>query len=668
MAGEGGRPASSQDPFPFARQRAALALKKTWLSRSLWCEAANLLPDFVSQFGFQPNALQEAVERIPLRQGGGLAVVEAETGSGKTEAALRYFCRLLAAGLVDGLYFANPLRFAATQLQKRVSEFAQHSFPGQPPPVALAVPGYLQVDDVSGFRLPGWEVRWLDRDEDPLLQTRYWAAENPKRFLCAPLAVGTIDQALMATLRLPHAHLRAAALSRSLLVVDEVHASDAYMTQLLLGLVELFRRTGGQVLLLSATLGSQARQKYLEAMAGARPGREVRPWSNARRDPYPLISHFEGVIQPEAGAGQPAGAGAPAKSVALRLDHSQGNTEAVAALAAGLAGQGACVLVLRNTVRLAMQTARAVEEALAGRPELVFTVGGAPTLHHSRFAPDDRRLLDDEVAARFGKESSSQGRRRPGVLVATQTLEQSLDVDFDVLLTDLCPMDVLLQRLGRLHRHTAHPRPAACLTPVCHLLLPGKDAPESLFGLRAFGYGEKRAYPYLTIVEATRRKLLALAAEGKALEIPAMNRELVEDATHPQALEALEKTLGVDWERHGRAIRGVGLAQGQLAFMHRIAWDQPFGEGSAAPRLEEDRAQTRLGLRDWEIKFAQPVIGPFGLEVSGLRLPAWMVGGEIATSNVMEAGSHGPGEISFNFAGRDFIYDRLGLRHGGEEK
>ena len=124
-------------------------------------------------------------------------------------------------GLVDGLYFALPTRAAATQLHQRVTRFVERLFPtGDRPETALAVPGYLKAGDISGEHLHDYQIRWDDHPDDATRHRR-WAAENSKRYLAAQIAVGTVDQAMMAALKVKHAHMRAACLARNLLIVDE---------------------------------------------------------------------------------------------------------------------------------------------------------------------------------------------------------------------------------------------------------------------------------------------------------------------------------------------------------------------------------------------------------------------------------------------------------------
>ena len=144
----------------------------------------------------------------------------------------------------------------------------------------------------------------------------------------------------------------------------------------------------------------------------------------------------------------------------------------VAQRALHAARAGAKVLVVRNTVQYAVDTQQTVEKLMAqDESDLLYTCRGVLTLHHGRFAREDRLVLDKAVEEQIGKDRPPGGR----IIVGTQTLEQSLDIDADLLITDLCPMDVLLQRIGRLHRHRRDNRPADYTTPLCIVLMPKGD-------------------------------------------------------------------------------------------------------------------------------------------------------------------------------------------------
>ncbi len=219
-----------------ARTQAREAIAARGLRRTRW-PAATGDADFRAMFDHTaPRPLQAAVADAPLDAP--LLILESETGSGKTEAAVLRFAALLRAGLVDGLYFAVPTRAAAKQLHERVRLAVRALLPDRwADATALAIPGYCVMGEASGRPEGGFQVYWDDGPDEADRVAR-WSAESARHFLSAPAAVGTIDQALLGTLKVKWAHLRGAALSRSLLVVDEVHASDAYMTELLATLLE----------------------------------------------------------------------------------------------------------------------------------------------------------------------------------------------------------------------------------------------------------------------------------------------------------------------------------------------------------------------------------------------------------------------------------------------
>ena len=247
-------------------------------------------PGFQQLTGFSaPNPAQATVGQV--ESDARLVILEAETGSGKTEAALWRFALLVAADKVSGLYFAVPTRAAAKQLHRRIDKALKRAFGEAAPEPVLAIPGMLKAGEFGGQRLPHWRVQW---DDSPTSVPHRWAAEHATRFLAASVAVGTVDQALLAGLKVKHAHLRGSALSRSLLVVDEVHASDTYMTEVLTRLLDGHLASGGFAMLMSATLGSKARVRWTS---------EAQPDSvAAANSPYPAI-WVQGEPKPRSASG-----------------------------------------------------------------------------------------------------------------------------------------------------------------------------------------------------------------------------------------------------------------------------------------------------------------------------------------------------------------------------
>lgn len=590
---------------------------------------------FESTFGFGPHPMQEEASEGAAP----LTVLEAETGSGKTEAAIWRFLRLFAAGAVDGVYFALPTRTSAVQMEARLTRAMDAVFGPGAVPVTLAVPGYLRVGGVEGQRIGPWDVLWPDAPGEALRDAR-WAGESPKQFLAARVAVGTVDQVLMSGLKVRHAHLRAACLSRLLLVVDEVHASDDYMTEVLCGVLANHIGAGGHAMLLSATLGNAARARLT--------GQDALGESGAMAVPYPAF---------HAGASTIGATGGHEKAVRVDLAGILDDAEAIAARAIAAAEAGARVLVLRNTVRGALAVQAMLEKQ--ADPALLWQVADAPALHHGRFAAEDRRLLDKEIEKAFGKDRTSGGL----IAVGTQTLEISLDLDADLMITDLAPMDVLLQRFGRLHRHRGRARPAGLDSATAVVAVPsGRDLTRYLgrvaerHGLGPSG-DDARAGVYANIValEAT----WAVLEARPALDLPADNRALVEAATHPDALEAV--VAAQSWDRFWAKDQGSMFAEVRQARDNSLDLSKPL---ETFP--ESETIATRLGARDRLVRFPANTVGPFGERITTVRVAAWMLRG-VAPDADPEVRPEGDGLV-LRFEGEEgqvtLRYDRLGLRVG----
>jgi len=612
--------------------------------------------DFSRRFGFPPHPLQASLDALPPTDPvHRLLVAEAETGSGKTEAALARFFNLFAAGAVDGLYFALPTRVAARELYRRIRRYLRRAFPDPRvrPRAVLAVPRYARVGGIPVERLlPPPGVRW-DDDAGQRLAERVWAAEHPKRFLAATVAVGTIDQALLSAVQTRHSHLRSVCLDRSLLVVDEVHASDPYMRYLLKGLLGHHLGLGGHALLLSATLGAAARTELVAAASGS--ALDPPSLAAALAAPYPALTDLSG--EPILIARIPA-PGKPVRfTVRALLDRPEG---LIPELAAALTA-GARVLAVFNTVGRAVAFQRACEADPAIPAAALFRCAGVICPHHGRFAPTDREWLDQAVSARLGK-GSAPG---PLLLIGTQTLEQSLDLDADLLITDLCPADVLLQRVGRLHRH-ARPRPVGFAQARCLVLVPDTATLEDLLDGRGTAIGTAKSaglgsvYEDLRTLELTRRML----AETPLAEIPADNRRLVEGATHPERLALL---VGERWARHATNVTGGTLAQEVAAFYAAANYRAPFVDLPPGSDIAKNpRAATRLGLDTRRLPLPGNPLGPFGRPCPEITIPGHLLSG-ISTDESPTDLTPDPDGFRFTLAGIAFRYTRFGLEKEPDE-
>lgn len=539
-----------------------------------------------------PRPAQKAVGMLPVTER--LVLLEAETGSGKTEAALWRFATLIEAGEVDALYFAVPTRAAARQLHARVNAALQRMFVTAAEAV-LAIPGQAVAGEARGRHLPDFSVLWEDEQDKPAR----WAAEHSARYLAARVAVGTVDQVALGGLQVKFAHLRGTALSRSLLVIDEVHASDPYMTETQLTLVESHLELGGHVLLMSATLGSAARRRWR--------GETPNDFSTDVALSYPAVWASKGL--------QPVARDPGATKTVQVAAHEGWGAEDTARLAVQAAQQGARVLVIRNTVQRAQESFAACHMLT---PDLLLRVNGVPTLHHSRFAAEDRALLDHAVEQAIGKDSPLGGR----IVIGTQTLEQSLDLCADLLITDLCPIDVLLQRIGRLHRHK-RPRPdgfqAARVVVMCPKGGLGPLTQRFENGLGAFAGGPSLSGVYVDVpgLQATLDQIIT----QPVWQIPEMNRALVEAATHPQALDAIAEAHG--WQGYRQRVTGKALAEMRTAGLVTLDRRKPLISGGRVNCFPDDeKIRTRLGEEGVILTLPPGTIGPFGTPIIRLALPA----------------------------------------------
>lgn len=628
---------SDRDFFPFttapgadypaeAARRAARALRAIGLdTRALGLIDA----DFARMTGgWAPRGPQALVGQSCLAAR--LAILEAETGSGKTEAALWHFARLYAAGQVAGLYFAVPTRAAARQLHGRLCALIRNLFGPDAPEPVLAIPGQRVAGAAQGRALPDFITLW--DDAEGMVKSR-WAAEHATRFLAATIAVGTVDQAMLAAMQVKHAHLRGAALSRSLLVLDEIHASDSYMTAINRALIQAHLGTGGHALLMSATLGAVARAAYL--------GQDCPPFEQARKLAFPALW--------TKGQNPICGTGGAGKRVMMRaLPDMSAETAAARAIAA--ARQGARVLVIRNTVDAAVAAWQAVRDAGAG--DLLMQVAGGPALHHSRFAAEDRAILDKAVEDALPKDGGAEGGC---IVTGTQTLEQSLDINADFLITDLCPMDVLLQRIGRLHRHP-RPRPDEFRQAGAEVLCPeyglGRlSAPAYENGLGAWRHADgtvQGIYTDLPVLELTLREIAARSE----WTIPAMNRDLVESATHPERRAALIAELGGNWPGYETAIAGKAAAERMAGQMGVLDRSRPLPERF---RSDDQAVMTRLGEMGPVFTLPEGSTGAFGAPITRLAIPARWARGLKDDAPVSMSGD------GIVIADRRFGYGRTGL-------
>ena len=418
--------------------------------------------EFAKRFGFAPNAVQQAaMEAANTMDAPGILILEAQMGVGKTEAALAAAEILAARFGAGGIFFGLPTQATANGLFPRLLQWAENQPDDLPRSIRLAH-GMAELNE-EYIRLQQRPVRVQDDWDDPeaeeqRVRVHQWF-RGSKQALLANFVIGTVDQLLMAALCQKHVMLRHLGLAGKVVIVDECHAYDAYMNRYLDRALEWLGWYRVPVILLSATLPARRRAELVEAYQQNQQKRTSAPdapWKTSCG--YPLLTWTDGE---------------EVRQTTIPLDTPSRTVQTVPLTEDGLPGflrekmqAGGCAGVIVNTVKKAQAVARMLREALPEKEVQVF---------HAQFLMPDRAAREQELMERIGKHSTPV--RRDGlIVVGTQVLEQSLDIDFDVMVTELCPMDLLLQRIGRLHRHTWRCRPQPMQAAVCAVLDTGEDA------------------------------------------------------------------------------------------------------------------------------------------------------------------------------------------------
>ncbi len=399
-----------------------------------------------------PRPLQQAVaEAVDGPQGPGLLLLEAPTGEGKTEAAFFAAERWLHEDGGQGVYIGLPTMATGTQMFERFGKFVRHRYPGERVNLHLLHSGAILNERYEALRReavgsqqdqPVQEVH--DEAESPeqaRLVADAWFAANRKQAMLAPFGVGTIDQSLLSVLQVKHGFVRLFGLAGKTVILDEVHAYDVYTSTLLDHLLTWLRALGCRVVLLSATLPAARRKALLEAWTG-------------RKCQLPSATYPRLMIADERGVSTSTFSASPGREARIQL--ATVSEEDLPGRLSHVLHYVGCAAVIRNTVRHAQDTFRRLRDLLG-------TQGVEVELLHARYPFDDRQRRETAVVRRYGKgiDGRPDDAHRPHrtVLVATQVIEQSLDLDFDLMVSDVAPIDLLLQRAGRLHRHHRPDRP-----------------------------------------------------------------------------------------------------------------------------------------------------------------------------------------------------------------
>jgi len=552
----------------------------------------------------QPTPLQEYAINEPLNDKPQLFILEDVTGAGKTEAALILTHRLLSAGLADGLYVALPTMATANAMYQRLGEVYRRFYETSDLPSLILAHGARELS--NAFRksvcLPEDQTKDLnyknskDKREQELSATAYchaWLADSRKKALLADVGVGTLDQALLAVLPARHQSLRLLGLGRKVLLVDEVHAYDSYMQKLLDALLEMHARQGGSVILLSATLPQIMRENLVEAFHRGL-GDDA---PEIHSDAYPLATHSptEGEWEKHIGTREEV-----KRTVTVKQLDSE---DAVIEQIQQAVSNGQCVCWIRNTVKAARESHRTLAQCEWMNQDHLH-------LFHSRFAMIDRQKIEEETLNRFGNKSEDADRKGR-VLIATQVVEQSLDLDFDVLITDLAPIDLIIQRAGRLRRHIRDEQGNRLRElnakdrrgiPILYLFSPGPAKDANANWLKTHQKGTQVVYPHIGQLWLTA-KLLLRKGKGK-FTMPDDARGLIEGVYSPEAEVAIPKILfdasmdadGQNMMRQSMAnLNVLKLNKGYTRFSGD--WDE---ESRIPTRLTEPMSVVKIPEWEWE--------------------------------------------------------------------
>jgi len=498
---------------------------------------------------FSPKDIQQKL--VEAVNSPGVYVLEAPMGLGKTEAALYAAYQAMSENRANGIYFALPTQLTSNKMVGRMNRFLSSILENDcPHRKSLLLHGNAWLMNVFGEDgEPGGS--WFDQR---------------KRGLLAPFAVGTVDQALMAALNVRHGFVRTFGLAGKVVILDEIHSYDNYTSTIIERLISTLRKIHCTVIILSATLTGKQRDALL--------GVTGQPADSG----YPLISAFPNDGKPRV---YPSEASDAASVVVSIHKHDVAIEEALAR-----AERGEQVLWLENTVDEAQRYFKLLGARADG---LGIEVG----LLHSRFLKIHREQNEEKWVNLFGKEGAETRNLKGRILIGTQVLEQSLDIDGDFLITRICPTDMLLQRLGRLWRH----RQNDALRPdnarrEAWILSPSLE--EAVSNYKQFG---KTAWVYAPYVLCRTLEVWQGLTE---IAMPDQIRKLIEE-TYSERLETgematyrskVEKQKG-DLKRMAQ----IGLSTGGQTLPESHATTRYSDRKTVEVLLVRNRQQTDAGVQ-----------------------------------------------------------------------
>lgn len=558
--------------WAYAQQKAVAALAATDLNK------APIVHPFLSikdHYGFDPTPLQRWAEEVEVDDSPQLFILEDVTGAGKTEASLALTHRLIEAGAADGFYFGLPTMATSNAMFCRIAEHYQQmlSVEGGKASIVLAH-GAREMNNLfreSVLNTDNPDSEYNPSDKTATAQCNQWLADSRKKALLAPVGVGTIDQALLAVLPRRHQSLRLLGLNRKVLIFDEVHAADEFMFELLESLLAMHLHQGGSAILLTATLSQKQRRRLalIWQNAGGLEGQIPQQMG------FPLATKVS--LDPVVPLLEQPLASRPdvTRDVKVNFIH---RFDACIEKIIRAVESNQCVVWVRNSVDDALQAYQTLLSKLEHSENCV--------LFHSRFVLQDRKTTEENVLNIFGK--NGDGAIRSGkVLIATQVFQESLDADADLLISDICPIDDLIQRAGRLHRHTRNAAGKYCRgikderkAPELWLHSPTwDDAPKSDWLSKDFRNTQ-------FVYRSPGRLWLGLRELRKlgAIRMPSEARQLIEAVYSDEAGELIPEALQHQENNFiGDERSKVAKAKSQL-----IDWQYGYCDSSATAWHDDD--------------------------------------------------------------------------------
>lgn len=451
--------ADEQGQFSDYPERTEAAWNKIHFT-DIWNSTARFGLDdeaFKERFGFLPNPTQaDIISTATDAESSGIYIIEAPMGLGKTEAALALSEILAARAGAGGMFFGMPTQATSNGIFPRLEKWAGGLAEDEQTLLAIKLAhGNAALNEDYRELFTGHSN--LNIESDSGLIVHDWFSGR-KQTLLSDFVIGTVDQLLMAALKQKHVMLKHFGLSGKVVVVDECHAYDAYMSKYLDMAIQWLGIYKVPVIILSATLPAKRRAELVEAYVGRGLKCIDDAWKSSLA--YPLLTYTEkNFVKQKA-----LSFSGEQKEISVKTIYR----DEVTARAGYAAERGGCVGVIVNTVRKAQEIAAELQSAFPKAEVIIM---------HAQFIMTDRAKREEQILKRVGKHSTPESRHGL-IIVGTQVLEQSLDLDFDLMITELCPMDLLLQRTGRLHRHN-RVRPQGLETACCFVLDETDDSFDS---------------------------------------------------------------------------------------------------------------------------------------------------------------------------------------------